>query len=67
MLLTLAKAAFPKEKEDELRSALDIFLRRFIEQQFKRNASPDGPKGRHNIALSQGGLKLPFRYELDYI
>ena len=43
-MLYLAEYAFGKEKHDELKKALELFLRRFFTQQFKRSCIPDGPK-----------------------
>ena len=44
-LLTLAQKAFKDEfTQEELKNILKTFMRRFFTQQFKRNASPDGPK-----------------------
>jgi NAD+ synthase (glutamine-hydrolysing) len=44
-LLTLAQIAFKEEfTQEELKNILKTFMRRFFTQQFKRNASPDGPK-----------------------
>ncbi|MCQ2396068.1 MAG: NAD(+) synthase [Lentisphaeria bacterium] len=55
-LLALARATFDaKEFPDaELSRVLDLFLRRFFTQQFKRNCSPDGPKV-GSVALSPRG------------
>ncbi|MGI5868221.1 MAG: NAD(+) synthase [Kiritimatiellia bacterium] len=44
-LALLAEQAFGDEASpEEIRSTLKVFLRRFLSQQFKRNAMPDGPK-----------------------
>ena len=44
-ILDAAKEAFKDEfSEEEIKKWLDVFMRRFITQQFKRNCSPDGPK-----------------------
>ena len=44
-ILKIASEAFKDEfSEDEIKKWLDVFMRRFISQQFKRNCSPDGPK-----------------------
>ena len=44
-LRALARRAFGKEATaKEIDAALAVFLRRFATQQFKRDASPDGPK-----------------------
>lgn len=44
-LLVLAQEAFKDEfTTEQLNNILKTFMRRFFTQQFKRNASPDGPK-----------------------
>ena len=44
-LLVLALEAFGQTvSEAEVRQTLAVFLSRFVTQQFKRNAAPDGPK-----------------------
>lgn len=43
-MLYLAEYAFGMDKHDELKKALELFLRRFFTQQFKRSCIPDGPK-----------------------
>ena len=44
-ILYLAKYAFKDDfSEDELKTTLKLFLRRFFMQQFKRSCVPDGPK-----------------------
>ena len=44
-ILYLAKYAFKDDfSEDELKTTLKLFLRRFFTQQFKRSCVPDGPK-----------------------
>ncbi len=54
-LAALATEAFGDQAtEEEIQRTLQIFLRRFISQQFKRNASPDGPKV-GTMALSPRG------------
>lgn len=54
-LAALAGEAFGGEAEpDEIKKALSVFLGRFVRQQFKRNAAPDGPKV-GIIGLSQRG------------
>ncbi|MBR1609832.1 MAG: NAD(+) synthase, partial [Kiritimatiellae bacterium] len=54
-LKALALHAFGAETSpEEVGSALAVFLRRFVTQQFKRNPAPDGPKV-GTIALSPRG------------
>lgn len=59
-LLALANRAFKGQfGETEVRRALELFLRRFFSQQFKRNCVPDGPKV-GTIALSpRGDWRMP--------
>jgi len=59
-ILFLAMEAFKDEyKEETIRKWLDIFLKRFFTQQFKRSAIPDGPKV-GTISLSpRGDWRMP--------
>lgn len=58
-ILALAKIAYPKVSEDEIKSTLDTFYQRFRTQQFKRSCIPDGVKI-GTVALSpRGDLRLP--------
>lgn len=63
----LACKTFEKEFEKEkIKYWLEIFIKRFFTQQFKRNCMPDGPKV-GSISLSpRGDLKMPSdaNYEL---
>ncbi len=43
-ILSLANEAFEEYSEDEIKGYLDIFIRRFYSQQFKRSCMPDGPR-----------------------
>ncbi|WP_320034520.1 NAD(+) synthase [Halarcobacter sp.] len=43
-ILFLANTAFEEYSKDEIKKWLDIFIKRFFTQQFKRNAMPDGVK-----------------------
>ncbi|WP_044418094.1 NAD(+) synthase [Halarcobacter anaerophilus] len=43
-ILFLANEAFEEYSKDEIKKWLDIFIKRFFTQQFKRNAMPDGVK-----------------------
>lgn len=44
-LARLAETVFEETYSDEIRDrTLEIFCKRFVQQQFKRSASPDGPK-----------------------
>lgn len=59
-LLASAKQAFNGVyTEDELKSWLEIFIRRFFISQFKRSCSPDGPKV-GSVSLSpRGAWSMP--------
>ena len=65
-LLFLAKHAFAgKYKNDELEKALNVFVRRFFTQQFKRSCIPDGPKV-GTISLSpRADWRMPSDASLD--
>ena len=56
----LALRAFDGEfSEEEVKHWLEVFLRRFFSQQFKRSAAPDGPKV-VSVSLSpRGDLRMP--------
>ena len=59
-LRVLAQLAFAGEySEREIGRTLEIFLRRFFQQQFKRSCMPDGPKV-GTISLSpRGDWRMP--------
>ncbi|MCP1101299.1 NAD+ synthase (glutamine-hydrolyzing) [Aequitasia blattaphilus] len=59
-IFRIAKKAFDGEYKDEtIEKWLDIFIRRFFNNQFKRSALPDGPKV-GSVALSpRGDLRMP--------
>ncbi|MEM9364639.1 MAG: NAD(+) synthase [Planctomycetota bacterium] len=66
-LLYLAKAAvFHQSYSDELiERTLDTFLRRFFQNQFKRNCVPDGPKV-GSVSLSpRGDWRMPADADVD--
>ena len=65
-LIFLAKHAFAgKYKNDELEKALNVFVRRFFTQQFKRSCIPDGPKV-GTISLSpRADWRMPSDASLD--
>jgi len=56
----LACRAFCGEfSKEEIAHWLEVFLRRFFSQQFKRSAAPDGPKV-VSVSLSpRGDLRMP--------
>lgn len=43
-ILELAKIAFNKADEEYIKKTLDLFIKRFFSQQFKRSCMPDGVK-----------------------
>ena len=59
-ILMLAKESFKDEyTEQEIKTRLELFIKRFFTQQFKRNCVPDGPKV-GTISLSpRGDWKMP--------
>lgn len=59
-ILMLATKTFENEyKEDEIKKWLQIFIKKFFTQQFKRSCIPDGPKV-GTIAISpRGDLRMP--------
>ncbi len=57
-ILEISKIVFEEESEENLKTMLNNFYRRFITQQFKRNASPDGPKV-IDISLSKLAFQIP--------
>lgn len=58
-IIFLAKQAFKDSSEEELKRMLSRFYKRFITQQFKRTASPDGPKVTSISLSAKGDFKLP--------
>ena len=65
-ILFLAKQAFSGIYSDEtIERWLDVFMRRFVRQQFKRSCLPDGPKV-GSVALSpRGDWRMPTDLEVD--
>lgn len=60
-LFMLARAAFPMEKfsDETIKHWLNVFIRRFFAQQFKRSCLPDGPKV-GSVSLSpRGDWRMP--------
>ncbi len=59
-LYRIARRTFSGEFSDaEILSALNVFFRRFISQQFKRNCMPDGPKVTEVSLSPRGGWVMP--------
>lgn len=65
-ILFLAKQAFSGIYSDEtIERWLDVFMRRFVRQQFKRSCLPDGPKV-GSVALSpRGDWRMPTDLGVD--
>ena len=65
-ILFLAKQAFSGTYSGEtIERWLDVFMRRFVRQQFKRSCLPDGPKV-GSVALSpRGDWRMPTDLEVD--
>ncbi|MDE6418205.1 MAG: NAD(+) synthase, partial [Duncaniella sp.] len=60
-MLWLARHAFGKDEYDDatLRKWLDVFMRRFFQQQFKRSCLPDGPKVGSVCLSPRGDWRMP--------
>ena len=58
-VLSLAKRVFDGYTDEELRSYLDIYLRRFYSQQFKRSCLPDGPRVTEISFSPRGAWQMP--------
>ena len=56
----IARHAFAGEySEDTIKKWLSLFYKRFINQQFKRNCAPDGPKTGSVCLSPRGGWSMP--------
>lgn len=55
----LAKMAFGKDEDGEIKNTLKTFVKRFFGQQFKRSCMPDGVKIGHVGLSPRGDLKMP--------
>lgn len=60
-ILLLAKSAFDGSEfgEETIKHWLDIFMRRFFSQQFKRSCLPDGPKVGSVCLSPRGDWRMP--------
>ncbi len=59
-IVALAERAFDgRYSNEEIRHWLEVFLRRFFSQQFKRSAAPDGPKVGSVSLSSRGDWRMP--------
>ena len=60
MNLSRAKKVFAgKYAPEEIRRTLELFLRRFFSQQFKRSCSPDGPAVSPLSLSPRAGWRVP--------
>ena len=58
-ILSLAKSTFPAYEPSEIQGYLEIFLRRFFSQQFKRSCLPDGPRVTEISLSPRGAWQMP--------
>ena len=58
-VLELALGTFADYSEADIRSYLDIFVRRFFSQQFKRSCLPDGPRVTEISLSPRGAWHMP--------
>ena len=58
-VLALAHSVFTEYNPDDVRSYLDIFVRRFFTQQFKRSCLPDGPRVTEISLSPRGAWQMP--------
>ena len=59
-ILRRAKRVFAGQYDDaEIRRTLELFLRRFFSQQFKRSCSPDGPAVSPLSLSPRSGWRVP--------
>ena len=58
-ILDLACELFPEYRKEDIKGYLDIFLRRFFSQQFKRSCLPDGPRVTQISLSPRGAWQMP--------
>jgi NAD+ synthase (glutamine-hydrolysing) len=58
-LFSLAKEAFSEYSVEEIKRYLEIFIRRFFSQQFKRSCLPDGPRVTEISLSPRGAWQMP--------
>ncbi len=58
-VLELAKGVFDDYSEGDIAAYLDIFVRRFFSQQFKRSCLPDGPRVTEISLSPRGAWQMP--------
>jgi len=64
-ILMLAKAAFDEYDDEQIKTQLKMFYKRFFASQFKRSCMPDGPKV-GSVSLSpRGDWRMPSDAQAD--
>ncbi len=58
-VLTMADSVFKEYSRDEIKKYLDVFVRRFFSQQFKRSCLPDGPRVTEISLSPRGAWQMP--------
>lgn len=58
-IFELAESVFTEYKSEEIKEYLDIFVRRFFSQQFKRSCLPDGPRVTEISLSPRGAWQMP--------
>jgi NAD+ synthase (glutamine-hydrolysing) len=58
-IFELATSVFTDYSQDDIRSYLDVFVRRFFSQQFKRSCLPDGPRVTEISLSPRGAWQMP--------
>ena len=58
-VLELAKEVFTDYVEENIRNYLNVFIRRFFSQQFKRSCLPDGPRVTEISLSPRGAWQMP--------
>jgi len=58
-IFELAQSVFTEYKSDDIKEYLDIFVRRFFSQQFKRSCLPDGPRVTEISLSPRGAWQMP--------
>ncbi len=55
----LASEAFPEYSSDDIKRYLEVFIRKFYSQQFKRSCQPDGPRVTEISLSPRGAWQMP--------
>jgi NAD+ synthase (glutamine-hydrolysing) len=58
-IFELAESVFTEYKSEDIREYLDVFVRRFFSQQFKRSCLPDGPRVTEISLSPRGAWQMP--------